>query len=510
MRFLFLVACAGALACSPDVFDTGFQDYSISLWGPSRGADDPFEASAEYEVTLRFFEDAAGGKPYGASLSEKQRGEAFKDFKPSMTIRRPANATSFSLAEALGDEVLALPGLVDESGEPRALDSFFLSAEVVGLDSEGNRVARARCPIAEIKQRKTTAGAVTCKAFFGFVGRWNPIGGPAEERRDFGAAVLPDGRVIVAGGRTTVDGAPIQTVEIFDPEGAPSDAWSIVGRLGTARYGLTATAVANGSVVFAGGRVSEQDYSNALDFFDPSEGGAVVPSTRALEFARSGHLAAALDDETVLIAAGYSSPTSAVQRADRLKLGAVPGQAANSKPRRGGCMTQVEENFLLLCGGGQTACEVFDGNAFSTVGEWRIEGRAPEALACAGVEGDVFLVGGVDTQNAMDVYRWQKGGGAPSVWARAPRLTEQHGIAVAGGKIVVSGGALLKESRKMARRDGFYFAPGEEGAVVELAGESLMKAARAGHALVGLPDGTVMAIGGTDGSDKFAELFVVP
>lgn len=507
------LAVAGATGCEPEIHDTSFQDLLVELRGPevAEGSSaDPFARTKTYEVTLRFFEDAAGLVPYGADLTAEQRGETFKDFSPVKVVRQPAGSKSWSLSEA---GPVALPGLFDAGGHPRALSSLFVSAEVVGLDDAQKTVARARCPVMALAAVATSGDEkqVTCRAFFGLVGQWNPVPGPQIARRDFAAAVLPDGRVVVAGGRDQT--TAVASVELFDPNAADGAGWRTVGNLSEARAGLTGTATRTGHVVFAGGLRADGSESSALDVFDPAGDGSLSTHGPGLAFgARGAHAAALLNDATVVLAGGYRA-SSAVSGSELIASDGVPLRGPISRPRRDPCLVQVASNLALLCGGGERTCETFDGTVFRETGDtFVIHGEAFGAVDCVAVGGTAYLLAGASGSSRMDVYTWRKGDKAPGLWEDAPYHSVHHGVAVANGKVVVAGGSLANDGQAQSLSRGYWFDPASDGSFSVLTGESgEMNATRARHQLVGLPDGTVMAIGGTfESGAPQAEIFVVP
>lgn len=76
------------------------------------------------------------------------------------------------------------------------------------------------------------------------------------------AALLPDGKVLVASGRSSGGDTPV--AEIYDPA---TNAWSRAGNLAVARVGATAIALTTGKVLVIGG-YAETD--PPAELYDPT------------------------------------------------------------------------------------------------------------------------------------------------------------------------------------------------------------------------------------------------
>ena len=114
------------------------------------------------------------------------------------------------------------------------------------------------------------------------------------------AAPLPDGRVLVAGGVTDSFVTIVASAEIFDPA---TDTFSSagVGDMTAARASAVASSLPDGRVLIAGGR-TQAPYPIESAGFNPATGTFTGVGSMAVE--RSGATAASLGDGRVLVAGG--------------------------------------------------------------------------------------------------------------------------------------------------------------------------------------------------------------
>jgi hypothetical protein len=133
------------------------------------------------------------------------------------------------------------------------------------------------------------------------LGTWAATTSLSTARDGHTAILLPNGKVLVAGGHNDDF---LASAELYDPE---SDTWAPTASLNTARENHTATLLADGRVLVVGGSNKDGILANA-ELYDPANG--TWTTTDSLNGARTLHAATLLPDGTVLIAGGKNDSAS--------------------------------------------------------------------------------------------------------------------------------------------------------------------------------------------------------
>ena len=139
-------------------------------------------------------------------------------------------------------------------------------------------------------------------------GVWTPTSSLQTPRGSHTATLLPNGKVLVAGGGGLAPdpGSPIPVLasaEIFDPA---TGVWTPTGSMGQPRQVHTATLLTNGKVLVAGGvSFFGGVFPTSAELYDPVAG--KWSPTFPLVSGRQDHIAALLPDGKVLVAGGFNN-----------------------------------------------------------------------------------------------------------------------------------------------------------------------------------------------------------
>jgi hypothetical protein len=158
----------------------------------------------------------------------------------------------------------------------------------------------------------TTSAVLFDPATSGFT----PVADTLAQRLSATATLLPNGKVLLAGGTTvttgTTPGVALSSAELFDPSAAT---FAFTGTMVSARQNYTATLLSNGKVLLVGGL---DDHGNTLataELFDPSNNSFAL-SGGSLHTARWSHNATPLPNGKVFITGGWDSTNHALASAE--------------------------------------------------------------------------------------------------------------------------------------------------------------------------------------------------
>jgi len=229
--------------------------------------------------------------------------------------------------------------------------------------------------------------------------RWSPAANMGSPRRSFTATLLSTGMVLIAGGGAY---PPFNsTAELYNPT---TNIWTITGNPNvTKRAGATATLLPNGKVLLAGGTDATKDLRSA-ELYDPVTG--TWSQTGDLIEARAFHTATLLPSGDVLIVGGLTQLLLATTSAEiySTATGQWTTVGSMTDPRFLHTATRLPDGSVLVAGGAyldsqfQTvilaSAEIFD----PATGNWSSAGSMTEArvihTATLVRTGEVLAAGG--------------------------------------------------------------------------------------------------------------------
>ena len=166
-------------------------------------------------------------------------------------------------------------------------------------------------------------------------------------RSDHRVTNLSNGKVLITGG---FNGAStLSSAEVYDPTSGTTGSFTAVGSMMNARMRHTATLLANGNVLVAGGD-SGSGILKQADIYDPS--GQSFSSTGPLQTTRESAVAVLLADGRVLIAGG-SNGTGTLSSAEIYDPAGRTFSATGSmaSQRKGSSAVLLADGTVLIAGG---------------------------------------------------------------------------------------------------------------------------------------------------------------
>jgi hypothetical protein len=284
-------------------------------------------------------------------------------------------------------------------------------------------------------------------------GTFSPIGTISMARADHSATLLPDGRILVAGGVPMPDArATLQTAGLFDPG---TRTLVQTRPMTAAREEHTATLLPDGRVLVAGGhdyRDGTSTIERSAEIYDPALG--TFTATGSMSAAREGHTATLLPSGLVLIAGGADTASTALATAELFdpRTGRFSPTGSMSTARDAATATLLATGQVLVAGGSDSpllsstlldSAELYDpgSGTFRVVGPMTSARYAHSATRLA--DGRVVIIGGHPNMSGplatAEIYDPKSGTFGTSGSMTTARFG-QVATLLADGRVLVVGG----------------------------------------------------------------------
>ncbi|PYY12194.1 MAG: hypothetical protein DMG69_02010 [Acidobacteria bacterium] len=172
------------------------------------------------------------------------------------------------------------------------------------------------------------------------------------------ATLLPNGKVLITGGfasaQVNQQAKSLASSEVYDPA---TGTFSSGGDMTVARGGHTATLLQDGTLLVAGGFATIDPstmVSSSAELYAPSTS-VVLTSTKEMNWARAGQTATLLADGRVLLAGGVTASGETLGTTELYDPTTATFTATDSMgtPRTGHSATLLQDGSVLISGGEQ-------------------------------------------------------------------------------------------------------------------------------------------------------------
>lgn len=349
-------------------------------------------------------------------------------------------------------------------------------------------------------------------------GTWTVTGALTNAISLHTATLLPNGKVLVAGGADN-SGNVFATAQLFIPT---NGTWTGTNAMNKARYAHTATLLPNGKVLVAGGTTNQYDATTAslvptAELFNPTN--STWTTTGSLNFLRFFHTATLLANGKVLVTGGMNADTYPPTILNSSELyDPATGLWTTTGPlheaRYNHTATLLPSGKVLVVGGQVTntflvtaSAELYD----PVAGTWTATGSMPEPLAnhtatllpngqvlVAGGDIDIGSIGGISLVPVPYAYLYSPGTG---LWATSTAMHFVHDYHTAtllndGIVLIAGGGSNFGSTTNCAE----LYQPSSQ----TWTAAATMNTPRQHHTATLLPNGRVLAAGGSGNTGLLA------
>lgn len=413
------------------------------------------EAFVPAGAVARAESDGRLGTPYFEDASKEfQRALARFDFAADKT-----NALAAVLAEARVRDALTLWHLlprVEGTERGQVYDRMVALVPAARDLSKADTLRLQPAVMAQWKEAVEFASlGVDPRQIPVAAGTLKPIGPMLSMRQSHTATLLPNGKVLLAGGSDRVN--YLANAELLDPA---TGSFSETGSMTTPRTSHQATLLPNGKVLITGGRSSDYNRLSSAELYDPATGR--FTATGSMQIAREAHCSTLLKNGKVLVTGGLSDswPQQRLAEIYDPATGRFSPAGEMTVPRADHTATLLANGQVLLSAGSTgrsineavtDTAEVFDPatNRFTATGTLAVPRHKHSAVALR--DGKVLVIGGADSRlrgfyNSAELYDPAKGQfSATGSMSTARYKFRDAAVLLTDGKVLVAGGGTRLE-----------------------------------------------------------------
>jgi Tol biopolymer transport system component/N-acetylneuraminic acid mutarotase len=318
---------------------------------------------------------------------------------------------------------------------------------------------------------------------------WTTAAGLGNPRGNHTATLLANGKVLVAGGLGTT--GELATAELYNPA---TDTWSFTGSLASARHDHTATPLANGKVLVAGGEKNGQSLDTA-ELYDPNTGS--WSSAASLISKRLLHTATLLQNGKVLITEGDGIGTSHSAELYDPTMNTWTSAASLATGRVFHSATLLPNGKVLVAGGlpDNNTIGSYDAELYNPLNNTWTSAGGPFSLRVYRTStllgnGKVLIAGGRDDYRNIVLRDADLYDPATNMWSRTEFLGAAHSVDTA---TLLQNGSVLVIGTDDA---GTFLSEIYDPVTSSWTGPATLHAKRESHTATLLPNGKVLAAGG--------------
>ncbi|MFA5032998.1 MAG: kelch repeat-containing protein [bacterium] len=292
------------------------------------------------------------------------------------------------------------------------------------------------------------SGLKSCELYDPATGMWTNTDSMAINRWHFSAAILPTGKVLVAGDYNVPSDA---RTEIYDP--AENPGWTTKAQLNTSRCAATATllpikyiADCSSHVLIVGGEDAGGTALSSCELFCYQFD--TTKYTGSLNTPRTHHTAnLTADPEGKVFVAGGKNTGSALSSCEMYDLngGIWSSTASMNTPRFDHTSTLLKDGTILVTGGENTGytntCEIFNGSIWTTTAAMTTARARHTAVLL--LNGNIMVIGG-ETSAGTPTNTCEMWNPASGNWTSTGNLITSRcwhsAVLLQSGKVLVIGG----------------------------------------------------------------------